>query len=203
MQVVPRFHASRVPFITIIGLLASALIIAGCGSTTAAAPTATATTAPTATPTINPALSSTFTSSDGVYTFGFPSTWSKTPVNQSPFVNGVILFSPDAKDFFVTLPANQGLPSSQYKQVLQGFLQGLPATNIKFGQTGTPTLGANTWTAIDATYTYKGTAYDSTQFGLTHNGNAFLVVVGAPHADSDTVGSTYFLPMITSLKFLK
>ncbi len=184
--------------------LMSAFFIAGCGSTSVAAPptpTATATTPPTPSPT--PVLDSTFTSPDGAYTFQFPGSWSSTPINTSPVVNGVLLVSADSQNLFVTAPLTEGLPSSQYVAFFQSFLKGAGGTNIKTKSDGTVTLGQNTWTVEEATLTFKGSAYDAAQFALAHHGKSFFVIVMAPHATSDSVGTTYFQPMITSLTFLK
>lgn len=84
------------------GVFASLFLLAACSSTTAKpAPTATATTIPTATAT--PVLDTTFTSADGLYTFKYSGNWSQTPLNTSPFVDGVFLLSPDSLDAFLTL----------------------------------------------------------------------------------------------------
>ncbi len=93
--------------------------------------------------------------------------------------------------------------SFQYSTIFQSFLQGLPATSIKLGTAQTITVGSNTWVNQDATFQFKGSAYDGSQFALSHHGNAFFIVVLAPHTDSTTVGTTYFAPMIESLTFLK
>ncbi len=181
---------------------AGALLVAACGSTSVApAATPTPTTAPSPTPT--PVLDSTFTSSDGVYTFQYPGSWSSTPLNTAPVVNGDLLISPDTQDYFITVPLNLGIPASQYPSFLQGFLPAFGGKNIKITPKGNVTIGANTWTEDDVTFTKNGTPYDGAQFGLSHHGKTFLVLVLAPASTADSVGTTYFQPMLTSLKFLK
>jgi hypothetical protein len=186
-----------------IGVLASALFFAGCGSSSAAAPAATptATTPPTATPT--PVLNSTYTSTDGVYTFQFPGNWASTPVNASPFVNGVILTSPDSLDVFIVLPANTGLPASQYPALFSSTLKGTGGTDIMIKSAGSQTIGMNTWAVEEGTLNIKGTAYTAAQFTLAHHGKTFIIDVLAPTATASTVEMTYFQPMIASLTFLK
>lgn len=188
--------------------LASALIVAGCGNSTPAAPAATATptTPPTATmpalPTANPALGPFFTSPDGGYAFQYPTGWTTQAYNTSPVVNGEFVISPDAKNYFLTLPLNLDA-SSQYASFFDQFLVGFGGTKIKVTAKGTAPVGANTWTVYEATFTKGGVAYDGVEFGLTHNGNSFLVIALAPHATSNAVGNKYFEPMLTSLTFLK
>jgi hypothetical protein len=203
MPSVLRSKSLKKATLVTVGSLAVALLLAGCGSPTAATPAPTATTAATATPTTNPALSATFTSPDGLYSLGFPTTWAKTPINVGPIVNGIALYSPDSNDFLSIMPNNTGVPSSQYQAYYQESMKGLGAANVAYGQTGTVTLGTNNWTFIDATFTLNGTAYDGALYGLSHIGNAFFIAVGAPHADFSTVSSGQFQPVITSLTFLK
>ena len=185
-------------------LMVGALFIAGCGSSAAATPTATPV-PPTATPmpTATPVLNSTFSSSDGVYTFQFPGNWTQNPINASPIVNGVTLASPDGNDLFFVTPFNIGIPAAQNSTFIQQTLVALGGKNIKLSAGGTAPLGSNTWTVEQGTVTLKGTAYDAAQFSLTHGGKAFFIIVLAPHTTSDADGTTYFQPMITSLTFLK
>jgi len=186
-----------------VGALVSALFIAGCGNSSTAAPAATATPTNTPTPSPTPVLNSTFNSTDGVYTFQFPGDWSSTPVNNGTVINGVVLTSPDSQNFFYVSPTNTGIPASQYSAVLQGVIQALGGTNAKIKAAGNVTFGKNTWAVDEGTATLKGTAYDGTQFALSHHGKSFFVIVAAPHSTADTIGTTFFQPMLTSLTFLK
>lgn len=184
--------------------LVGTLLLAGCGGSSAAAaptPTPTATTIPTATPT--PILNSTFASTDGVYTFQFPGDWTQTPLNSSPIVNGVGLKSPDATDFFLTLPLNEGIPISGYSSFFSSFMAGIGTHVVVTPKAQTVKLGANTWTIYDATATVNSNPSMASLFGLTHAGKTFFIVVVAANTNANTVGTTYFLPMVTSMTFLK
>lgn len=186
-------------------LMVGALFIAGCGSSAAATPTATPV-PPTATPmpTATPVLNSTFSSSDGVYTFQFPGNWTQNPINTSPIVNGVLIKSPDSTDDFITLPLNQGLPASQYSAFLSSFMTGAGATHVTVKTTSQSLpVGANTWTEYDGTATLGGNPSMTSVLGLTHAGKSFLVIFIAANTNADSVATTYFLPMITSLQLLK
>jgi hypothetical protein len=183
-------------------VMCCALLLAACGSSSVAAkPTAT----PTFTPSPTPLLDTTFTSTDGVYSFSFPGSWSKTPLTTSPIVNGVKIASPDGKDFLLVLPINQGFTEADFKEFLTSFLKGagVPDAKLASDTAQSGPLGANTWSGYEATGTYNATPYTGTELYLTHAGNAFIVIAMDPTADDQTMGDTYFKPMVESLKFLK
>lgn len=190
--------------------LIGALTLAACGGSTAAAtPTATPSPTPTATltPTPTPLLNATYASPGGLYSLQYPMAWSTLAINSSSVVNGVRLLSGDTNDAFFVLPLTQGIGTAQYASFLKGFLQGngFNSTNIVVNPTAqtVPLNGVN-WTSYDATAKLHGTVdYQTSIIGVEHNGKSFLVIAMAPAATSDTVGNTYFAPMLTSLKLLK
>jgi hypothetical protein len=188
--------------LAIISMLVGALLLVGCGSSVAPAATATPTLQPTPSPT--PILNSTFTSQDGIYTFQFPGTWTTTPLSNSVVINGVSVASSDQTDLFVTLPLDEGFATKDYPTFLNSFMSGAGAKSITVKTTSQSVpAGANTWTDYDGTATLNGNPSQTSIFGLTHDGKTFFVIIIAANTNADSIGTTYFLPMLTSLKFLK
>lgn len=190
----------------IIGILASVLFLAGCGNSPSpllsASPSTTqsSTTQADATQPATTALGQTFTSTDGVYTFQYPTGWTTQAYTTSPVTNGEIVVSPDTTDYFVVLPLSEDV-SAQASTVFSSFLTGFGGSDINATAQSDVTVGANTWTEYVSTFTKSGTAYDAAEFSIVHNGNSVLVIGMAPHATSSDDGTKYFQPMLTSLTF--
>jgi hypothetical protein len=191
--------------------LCCALVLASCGSSSTAihkaTPTGvaklTATTSIKTTPTAPTSeLNAVFTSSDGLYTFKYPGSWSKSSINQGLVANGIALVSSDNQALMEILPFNQDDSATDY---LLSFLQSAGAGDATLvSETAqSQTIGANSWSVYGAKGTLNDEEYEAAEFYLNHNGKAFMVITAAPSSSMDANGATYFEPMLESLKLLK
>ena len=191
-----------------VALVLCVLLLGGCGgSSGAAAPKPTATATPLApTPAAGFAL---YKRPDGVYAVEYPTSWTSTPSNKSPVVNGVSFISPDKKAFFFLLPLSESVATDDYAVFLDEFAASLKATNVSPSSAiaapspSFTTIGARTWNELDGTMTIAGTAYSMNQYGVDHDGKTVLVVAIAPAASMSQTFGGNFKPMLVSLTFFK
>jgi hypothetical protein len=197
--------------IVVLALLGAFALLSKAGAstaTTARHPIPTATVTPTATPTTGtipppPAGFTTFKASDGSYGLNYPSDWTNTGQSQQG-ITLVIFGSPDAQDFFMTLPSPSQLPTSEYAKLAQVFAQGAGAKNIKISShTSRVRYGSNVWTRVTGSMVFQNTNDNLVVLGTDHNGATMLLLYFAPSAQWSAVGKTDFVPMLTSFTFLK
>ncbi len=189
--------------VVIVVLLGVIGALQGGKSTTSLSPTAT--TAPTNTP--KPALANTYNSVDGGYKVGYPSGWSVQTVGASGTQGAIGITSSDTNSLFGVFPLTF---SGSFDAFYTGFLQGDgTAANSGFGATNvqidsaptTVTIGANQWQVLHSTFSKDGVDYQGAQYGMTRNGNAFIVTVLAPASSYAATDAQNFQPMLLSLTF--
>jgi hypothetical protein len=214
-----QFAARRL--ISIAVFAAAILSVAGCASSSAAAPKATVT--PTVTPTATlavttftpaptvvagsptPAGFSTFRSSDGAYSINFPSAWGTKPAS----VNGVtaqLFGSGDQADVFAVLPLTPAVTADKYPAIVSAFLgkDGVNGSDVRvFPATTTTLIGATTWTRLTATFTAQSLPASLIAYVAPHGSGTYALLSYAPDATFAQVYQTDFGPMAQSFAFLQ
>jgi hypothetical protein len=164
---------------------------------------------PSPTPTAN--LTKAFTSSDGIYTINYPLSWEVNPLDQGKLgditiINGIEINSSTDQDYLVILPTDQTIKDENLRPFLSQFLLTLGMADVAVSSSGTKQqIGTNTWNIYTATGDNPNTEdeYEALGFFITHNGKTFIVIAMAFISNFQLVGTSYFDPALTSLKFLK
>ena len=194
-----------------IGAILGTLLLTACGSNSSAASSsdsttsgaaATTTTASGSTTTAPASVNTAFTASDNSYSLKYPDGWTTSPVSDSGTTSANMFLSADGQDIFVADPLDSQVASSAYPTLGSAFLTGIKATNVSMGTSVQPlTSTSGSWMGVQGTGTFNGVASTITELGQDHNGKTFLIFTIAPTASADSVGNTYFQPMLDSLSF--
>jgi hypothetical protein len=147
-------------------------------------------------------LNATYTSTDGVYSIGYPSTWTTSPLTIANTSGAAVIGSDDQTDVVIIEPFTLK-SSAPYPRVLEGGINTSPFTNSKVDSAvTTQTYPSGIWTVANGTTEHNGTPYTARLYGTLHGDHTFVILVFAPTSSAATDQTTYFDPMLSSLTFI-
>jgi hypothetical protein len=148
-------------------------------------------------------LSATYTNTDGVYSIGYPSAWTVSPLTIANTSGTVQIESPDRTDLVIIEPFTLK-SSAPYPYLLEGGISNSLFTNSKVNSAvTTQTYPSGSWTVAHTTTDISGTPYTVRLYGTLHDDHTFVIFVLAPTSAAATDQATYFDLMLNSLTFLK
>ncbi len=145
-----------------------------------------------------------FFSISGVFGLDYPASWSE--INQTAGTNTNYIFkSADLNQYVDITESSQPITPRDIVSSLQEFVNN-SAGSADFGviQDATPTtIGANTWTSAQVTFTINNQTQDAIGYAANHGSEGFIIIYSAPTADFQTLPGSNFSEMVSTFTYLR
>lgn len=155
------------------------------------------------TPTATPIATKSYTSTDGVYSIKYPSTWTPEDQNVPSTAAAVAISNPNDNDVLIVEPFTFHSDSTA-QHILESAIKNSPFTDSKVDSATTQqTYPSGTWTVATGSTKANGVEVSAHLYMMDHAGHTIVLITFAPTASASDHQTKYFDPMLQSFTFLK